>query len=114
MSKNALKHIDVDAVAQAIEADMGEALPELRQALREAKSGIQGRVTTPEQILTRQARAQTGLSQAKFAQAIATPVATLRDWEQGRFAPPGGVACLLRLLVKHPELTRELHASASR
>jgi len=103
MSKNALAHIDVEAVACAIEADMGEALPDIRQALQEAKSGVAGRVTTPAQILARQARAQTGLSQSRFAQLIATPVATLRDWEQ-----PGGVTCLLRLLVKHPELSREL------
>jgi len=111
MSKNALEHIDIEAVALALEADMGEPLADIRQALQEAKQGAAGRVTTPEQILARQARAQTGLSQAKFAQIIATPVATLRDWEQGRFAPPGGVTCLLRLLVNHPELTRELHAS---
>jgi putative transcriptional regulator len=32
----------------------------------------------------------------------------LRDWEQGRFAPPGGVLCLLRLIIKHPELSEEL------
>jgi len=108
MSKNALAHIDIEAVAQAIEADMGEPLPDIRQALHEAKSAVVGRVTTPEQILTRQAREQTGLSQTKFAKMIATPVATLRDWEQGRFTPPGGVACLFRLLSKHPELTQEL------
>jgi len=112
MSKNALEYIDVEAVALAIEADAGESLSDIRQALQEAKSEVVGRVTTPEQILTRQARTQTGLSQAKFAQLIATPVATLRDWEQGRFAPPGGVTCLLQLLVKHPELTKELHARA--
>jgi putative transcriptional regulator len=35
----------------------------------------------------------------------------LRDWEQGRFAPPGGVLCLLRLISAHPELTRELETT---
>ena len=54
-----------------------------------------------------QARKQSGLSQAAFAERIGTPVATLRDWEQGRFAPPGAVLCLLRLIVKHPELSQE-------
>nr|MBF0684462.1 type II toxin-antitoxin system MqsA family antitoxin [Pseudomonas sp.] len=87
-----------------------EALPDLRQALSEAKAGV-GRVTTPEQILVRQAREKSGLTQAAFAERIATPVATLRDWEQGRFQPPGGVVCLLRLLVKHPDLTQELETS---
>jgi putative transcriptional regulator len=102
-----IKEIDVEKVATAIEADAGEVLPDLRQALAEAKAGL-GRVTMPEQILVRQAREKSGLTQAAFAECIETPVATLRDWEQGRFAPPGGVLCLLRLIIKHPELSREL------
>jgi len=102
-----MRNIDIEAVAKAIEADAGEAIPDLRQALKEAKSGS-GRITTPEQILVRQARERSGLTQAVFAERIATPVATLRDWEQGRFAPPGGVLCLMRLIAKHPELSQEL------
>ena len=104
-----IKNIDIEAVAKAIEADAGEALPDLREALREAKEGL-GRVTTPEQILVRQARQKSGLTQAAFADRIGTPVATLRDWEQGRFAPPGAALRLLQLIVKHPELSEELAA----
>ncbi len=103
------KKINVEAVAKAIEADFGEALPDLRQALAEAREGA-GRVTTPAQVLVRQAREKSGLTQVAFAERIATPVATLRDWEQGRFAPPGGVLCLLRLIASHPELAQELEA----
>lgn len=102
--------MDVEKVAQAIEADAGEALPDLRQALAEAKAGA-GRVTTSAQLLVRHARERSGLTQAAFAERIGTPVATLRDWEQGRFAPPGGVLCLLRLISAHPELTQELEAA---
>ncbi|KXW56629.1 helix-turn-helix domain-containing protein [Ferrovum sp. PN-J185] len=102
-----IKKIDVEKVATAIEADAGEAFLDLRQALAEAKAGL-GRVTTPEQIIVRQAREKTGLTQSAFAERIETPVATLRDWEQGRFSPPGGVLCLLRLIIKHPELSQEL------
>jgi putative transcriptional regulator len=102
------RNFGIEKVARAIEADMGENLPDIRAALAEVKSGVKGRVTTPEQILLRQARQRTGLTQAAFAQLIATPLATLRDWEQGRFAPPGAVACLLRLLVSRPELQAEL------
>ncbi len=104
------KKIDIEKVAAAIEADARESLPDLRQALAEAKARL-GRVTTSAQILVRQAREKSGLTQAAFAARIATPVATLRDWEQGRFAPPGGVLCLLRLIVKHPELSKELSAT---
>ena len=106
-----MKKLDLEKTAKAIELDAGMALPDLLQALAEAKAGV-GRVTTPEQILVRQARSRTGLSQQAFAERIATPVATLRDWEQGRFTPPGGVLCLLRLIRKHPELTQELAAMA--
>lgn len=98
---------DIDKIARAIEADAGEELPDLRQALAEAKART-GRVTTPAQLLVREAREKSGLTQQAFAERIATPVATLRDWEQGRFAPPGGVLCLLRLIVRHPELAQEL------
>ena len=105
-----IKKIDVEKVARAIEADAGEALPDLRQALAQAKAGL-GRVTTPGQLLVRQARDKSGLTQSAFAERSETPVATLRDWEQGRFAPPGGVLCLLRLLIKHPELSQELSAA---
>ena len=85
-----MKKIDIEKAAKAIELDAGMPLPNLRQALEEAKASV-GRVTTPEQILVRQARSRTGLSQQAFAERIATPVATLRDWELGRFTPPGGV-----------------------
>lgn len=102
-----IRNIDIEKVAAAIEADAGASLPDLRQALAEAKAGL-GRVTTPEQSLVRQAREKSGLTQSMFAERIATPVATLRDWEQGRFTPPGGVVCLLKLIIRHPELSQEL------
>lgn len=97
----------VDEIARAIEADAGEMLPDLRQALSEARARA-GRVTTPAQMLVRQAREAAGMTQPAFAERIATPLATLRDWEQGRFAPPGGVLCLLRLIVQRPELVQDL------
>ena len=102
--------MNIEKVAKAIEADAGFALPDLREALAQAQAGL-GRVTTPEQMLLRQARAKTGLSQQAFAKRIATSVATLRDWEQGRFVPPGGVLCLLRLIDKRPELVGELEGA---
>lgn len=106
------RNFDLEKVARAIEADMGEDLTDIRQALAEVQAGAVGaRVTTPEQMLLRQARQKTGLSQAEFASRIATPVATLRDWEQGRFKPPGGVLCLFRLIAAHPELSQELPAA---
>lgn len=95
--------MDIEKIAQAIEIDAGMALAEMQASV--------GRVTTAEQILVRAARTKTGLSQLAFAERIKTPVATLRDWEQGRFAPPGGVLCLLKLIGNHPELMSELESA---
>jgi uncharacterized protein (DUF4415 family) len=48
-----LKSIDVEAVASAIEADAGRALPGLRESLAEARAGKFAQVHTPEAIATR-------------------------------------------------------------
>jgi putative transcriptional regulator len=104
------KDFNIEKVARAIEADMGEALPDIRSALAEVKAGSPARITTPEQVMVRTARRACGMTQEEFAARISTPVATLRDWEQGRFTPPGGVLCLLKLISAHPELTQELAA----
>lgn len=100
--------MDIEKVAKAVEADAGMELAGLRQSLADMQQGKADRIHTPEQILTRSARAKTGLSQPAFADLILTPVATLRDWEQGRFDPPGGVVCLLKIIYKHPEIVAEL------
>jgi putative transcriptional regulator len=100
--------IDVEAIAAAIEADAGEPVPGIREALGEAKRGEFARVTTPEQLIIREARKTAGLSQGEFARRIDTPVATLRGWEQGRFSPPGVASALARLIAKHPDLVEEL------
>jgi putative transcriptional regulator len=102
------KDVDIEAVARAIEEDAGEIVPGIREALTEAKAGRFARAHSPAQILARSARAKTGLTQQAFADRIKTPVATLRDWEQGRFEPPGGVLCLLDLIDRHPDLAAEL------
>jgi putative transcriptional regulator len=102
--------MNIEKIAQAIEADAGMPLADLRQGLSEMQAGL-GLVTTPEQLLVRAVRIKTGLSQQAFAEHIKTPVATLRDWEQGRFTPPGGVLCLLKIISNHPNLIEELEVA---
>ena len=102
--------MNIHKIAEAIERDAGTGLPGLRESLAEMQAGIAGRVHTPEQLTVRAARDQLGLSQQAFADLIKTPVATLRDWEQGRFTPPGAVLCLLQITLRHPEVLRELAA----
>ncbi len=110
MNKTELEAMDIEAVAKAIEEDAGHALPGLRASLEQTKAGQSGRIHKPEQILVRAARDKLGLSQSAFAGLIETPVATVQDWEQGRFAPPGGVQCLLRIALKHPDIVLNLAA----
>ncbi len=43
--------MDIEKIAQAIEADAGELLPDLRQSLLEMQNLTIGRTTTPEQLL---------------------------------------------------------------
>ncbi len=105
-----IKKKDIETIVEAAENDEGMAIPGLRESLNEMIDDKQGRVHTPEQILVRSARDKLGLSQTKFAALIDTPVGTVRDWEQGRFTPPGGIQCLLRIALKHPDVVKELAA----
>ena len=100
--------MNIEKITAAIEADAGEAIPGLKTSLAEMKAGLAGRTYTPEQLLITEVRQTLKVSQARFAGLIDTPLATLRDWEQGRFKPAGAVLCLLRLLRKHPEMARDL------
>ncbi len=47
-----------------------------------------------------------GLSQVAFAHFIRVPLATYRDWEQGRTAPDPAARTLLTLLAREPEAAR--------
>ena len=55
-------------------------------------------------------RERVGLSQTAFARRIGVPVATVRNWEQGKRSPRGPARALLRLLHVRPELAREMEA----
>ena len=105
-----IKKKDVETIVDAAENDAGMPIPGLRESLNEMIDGKHGRVYTPEQILVRSARSKLGLTQPEFAALIETPVGTVRDWEQGRFKPPGAIQCLLRIALKHPDVVKELAA----
>ena len=55
-----------------------------------------------------------GLTQEEFAQAYGIPVATLRDWEQGRREPDHASKTLLKLIERMPHEVREALASENR
>ena len=86
----------------------GEALGlKLLQSVREMKAGQAARVTKIEPNDVVQARQQTGLSQAQFAEALSISKRTLQEWEQGRRSPSGAAQTLIRIAKKHPEVVRE-------
>ena len=54
-------------------------------------------------VVARRARTATGLSQQAFAKRYGIPVASLRDWEQGRRSPDGATLSYLRVIARLPE-----------
>ena len=52
--------------------------------------------------LVRQVRIETGLSQEVFAKRYNIPVASIRDWEQGRRMPDTAARNYLRVIAKLP------------
>jgi len=99
--------VNLDKIAEAIERDAGGEIPGLRDGLAEMAAEQAGRANTGEQLLVKAARERLGLSQQAFADLIETPVATLRDWARGRYAPPGAARCLLEIVLRHPEVLTE-------
>jgi putative transcriptional regulator len=86
----------------------GEALGlKLLQSVREMKAGTAARVTQVELNEVAQARQNTGLSQAQFAEALHISKRTLQEWEQGRRSPSGAAQALIRIAARHPEVVRE-------
>lgn len=86
----------------------GEALGlTLLQSVREMKAGRAARITQVDLNEVAQARQNTGLSQAQFAEALSISKRTLQEWEQGRRAPSGAAKALIRIAKSHPEVVRE-------
>jgi putative transcriptional regulator len=54
----------------------------------------------PPQIL----RKHLGMTQSKFAKALRIPLATLRNWEQGRVLPDPAARSLLTIVAKNPKV----------
>lgn len=48
-------------------------------------------------------RLKHGMTQEQFAEALRIPVATLRNWEQGRVEPDPAAKSLMRVFAKNPK-----------
>jgi putative transcriptional regulator len=64
------------------------------------------RVHIPAAIDTRAIRKKLKLTQQQFAARYHIPVATLRDWEQGRRVPDAPARALIAAIREEPEVVR--------
>ena len=76
-------------------------------SMRQMDAVVAGRRKPPRRFEVQPAsikalRAQTGLSQAKFAELLSVDLGTLRNWEQGRREPTGPAKALLRAIHRDP------------
>jgi putative transcriptional regulator len=89
---------------------MGKVLDDVMEGLQEALAHARGetvpglKVHVPKELDVAAIRKQTGLSQTTFAETIAVPVGTLRNWEQKRRQPEGPARVLLALLEQNPRV----------
>lgn len=88
----------------------------LNEALEIARGNAKpSRLYVPAQISVRDIRKKLGLSQDDFAAEFGFTINQIRDWEQGRTRPLGGLRAYLMLIKGNPELVLELlHKSATK
>ena len=98
-----------DIATRDAKRNIGE---EFLQAIKDVKAGKYGARYQVEVNDIVKARMQCGLSQAQFAAALHISPRTLQQWEQGRRQPSGAAETLLKIVARHPEILRELMASA--
>ena len=90
---------------------MNEFGKDLVESLTEACEHAEGkpnavRTNAVEVPDVRAIRRSLRMSTQEFARAYRIPLATLRDWEQGRRQPDGPAAAYLQVIAKHPREAR--------
>ena len=93
MSKKAFEKI-AEGLTEALAIARGQAKP--------------ARLHVPAEIDVRAIRRRTGLSQDDFATAFGFTINQIRDWEQGRARPLGGVRAYLFIIERDPKRVLEL------
>ena len=92
---------------------MGKAGQALLDDVLAIKTGAQTKIWTPEQLLVISVRKQLKKTQADFSRLLGIPVATIRDWEQGRKQPDSAAVTLIKVAQKHPEVLEDIAADYS-
>ena len=83
-----------------------ELITSLTQAAKHARGGkVKGmRVTAVELPDVKAIRRSLRMSQNRFSAAYRIPLATLKNWEQGRRHPVGPARALLKVAAENPQL----------
>jgi putative transcriptional regulator len=86
-----------------------ELIASMKQAARHAQGvKVRGmRVTTIELPDVKAIREELHMSQQKFAASYRIPLATVKNWEQGRRAPDAPAAAYLLAIRRRPKEVRE-------
>ena len=71
------------------------------------------RVHIPAEIDTRAIRAKLKLTQKQFSERYHIPLATLRDWEQGRRVPDAPARALIKAIREEPAAVRRALARSA-
>ncbi|WBQ10395.1 hypothetical protein L2D01_01165 [Hyphomonadaceae bacterium ML37] len=92
---------------------MSDSGKRLIAAAREARAIARGeiepaQVHAPVEIDVSAIRARTGLSQSAFAGSYGFTLNQVRDWEQKRSRPLGGVGAYLMLIGEDPDAIRQM------
>ncbi len=86
----------------------------LNEALAIARGAAKpARLYIPAQIDIKAIRGKLSLSQGDFADRFGFTVNQIKDWEQGRSRPLGGVRAYLMIIDRDPVLVLDLLRSAS-
>jgi putative transcriptional regulator len=90
------------------------------QGMQEAAAIMRGeahqstyRVHIPADINTRAIRAKLKLTQKQFSEHFHIPLATLRDWEQGRRVPDAPARALIQAIREEPAAVRRALARSA-
>jgi putative transcriptional regulator len=87
----------------------------LKEALEIARSEARpAKLFVPAEISVRSIRQKLNLSQDDFAAHFGFSINQIRDWEQGRSRPRGGVRAYLMLIDQNPDAVKELLREATR
>jgi putative transcriptional regulator len=104
--ENAMERLKKEPEEKSLGARIIDGLEEAAAIMRGEADPSTYRVYIPAEIDTRAIREKLKLTQRAFAMRYHIPLATLRDWEQGRRVPDAPVRALIAAIREEPEGVR--------